>query len=72
MTGRDRDQSEWLTRKGLIDPKLKSGGWTVVPFDPIASAHIVEYPTDNGPAGYALASLDTRQTLCQAADFALV
>lgn len=61
MTGHDRDQSEWLTRKRLIDPKLRSWGWAVVPFDPIASAHkrgcnaIAEYPTDNGPADYALA-----------------
>jgi type I restriction enzyme R subunit len=61
MTGFDRDQSEWLTRKRLIDPKLKSWGWAVAPFNPINSAHkhgccaIVEYPTDNGPADYALA-----------------
>jgi type I restriction enzyme, R subunit len=61
MTGPDRDQSEWLTRKRLIDPKLKGCGWSVVPFDSITSVHkrgcwaIAEYPTDNGPADYALA-----------------
>jgi type I restriction enzyme, R subunit len=60
MTKPDLDQSEWLTRKRLIDPKLKGPGWPVVPFESIASAHkrgcyaIAEYPTDNGPADYAL------------------
>ena len=33
MTGHDRDQSERLTRARLIDPKLKSCGWSVVPFE---------------------------------------
>jgi hypothetical protein len=26
--------SEWLTRKRLIDPKLKAAGWNVGPFMP--------------------------------------
>ncbi len=52
--------SEWLTRKRLIDPRLKAVGWKVVPFssdldltnsEPLA---VEEYPTDNGPADYAL------------------
>jgi type I site-specific restriction endonuclease len=61
MTGQDRDQSERLTRKRLIDPELESCGWAVIPFDSMPSAHkrgcdaIAEYPTDNGPADYALA-----------------
>lgn len=52
--------SEWLTRRKLIDPKLVAAGWKVVTHD--ASRHlsefnhcaITEYPTDNGPADYAL------------------
>jgi type I restriction enzyme, R subunit len=52
--------SEWLTRKRLIDPKLKAAGWRVVPFSPgmSLSAHsgcaIEEFETTNGPADYAL------------------
>lgn len=52
--------SELLTRKRLIDPRLKAVGWNVVPFSSnldVASGvplAIEEYPTDNGPADYAL------------------
>src|SRR5215469_12669021 len=52
--------SEWLTRKRLIDSMLKAAGWKVVPFDaakPLASQNncaIEEYPTSAGPADYAL------------------
>jgi len=52
--------SEWLTRKRLVDPKLKAAGWKIVPFDPAAPLSsyercaIEEFPTDNGPADYAL------------------
>jgi len=52
--------SEWLTRKHLIDPKLKAAGWRVVPFDPEKSlgacdrSAIEQFPTENGPADYAL------------------
>jgi len=62
MRGHDPDQSEWLTRKQRIDPKLKDWGWSVIPFDLAASADpggcyaIAEYPTTNGPADYALVS----------------
>ena len=44
----------------LIDPKLKAAGWRVVPFDaavPLSRLDrcaIEEYPTENGPADYAL------------------
>jgi type I restriction enzyme, R subunit len=52
--------SEWLTRKRLIDGRLKAAGWHVVPFAPDAALSglhrtaIEEYPTANGPADYAL------------------
>src|SRR6187402_236741 len=56
------DQSEWLTRKVLIDPKLKSSGWTVIAHDSRRQDvtgdqyAIAEYPTANGPADYVLVS----------------
>src|SRR5215469_1801845 len=52
--------SEWLTRKRLIDSMLKAAGWKVVPFDvekPLDSQNncaVEEYPTSAGPADYAL------------------
>jgi type I restriction enzyme R subunit len=52
--------SEWLTRKRLIDGKLKATGWRVVPFAPgkplaaLDRCAIEEYETANGPADYAL------------------
>ncbi len=53
-------QSEWLTRKKLIDGKLKDAGWKVVAY--VATRQlkaydrcaIEEYPTETGPADYAL------------------
>lgn len=53
-------ESERQTRKKRIDPLLKSLGWSVEPFDPdrplrfYPNCAIEEYPTDNGPADYAL------------------
>ncbi len=53
-------ESEALTRKRRVDPRLKSAGWTIVHADAVddlsvLAAHAVEeYPTDNGPADYAL------------------
>src|SRR5207244_6653111 len=53
-------ESERHTRKKRIDPQLESLGWTVEPFDPTRplrfypNCAIEEYPTDNGPADYAL------------------
>ncbi len=53
-------ESESVTRRKRINPQLNAAGWTVVPFDeskPVADYDrhaIVEYPTDNGPADYAL------------------
>ena len=52
--------SEWITRKQLIDSMLKASGWKVVPLvpeKPLAAQHrcaIEEYPTSAGPADYAL------------------
>jgi type I restriction enzyme, R subunit len=52
--------SEWLTRKQLIDPKLKAAGWRVAPFIPTKpltaydDCAIEEFPTEDGPADYAL------------------
>src|SRR6266404_3848072 len=52
--------SEWLTRKKLIDSMLKASGWKVLPFDqgkPLTALQccaIEEYPTSAGPADYAL------------------
>ncbi len=59
MSAYSPKDSEWLTRKQLIDPKLKAAGWRIVPFDPakpLASysrCAVEEFPTDNGPADYA-------------------
>ena len=53
-------KSEFVTRKEIIDRRLKAAGWTVAPFDsakPLASYErcaIEEYPTESGPADYAL------------------
>lgn len=52
--------SEWLTRRKLVDPKLKTAGWKVVsyeaerPLNTYDRSAIIEYPTENGPADYAL------------------
>jgi type I restriction enzyme R subunit len=54
--------SEWLTRKKLIDSMLKASGWQVMPYSDGMSlaayknAAIEEYPTEAGPADYALCS----------------
>src|SRR5215472_16198276 len=64
MTGATPKTSEFLTRKQLIDQRLSDAGWRIVPqkaFDPAKPrtvynrCAIEEYPTDNGPADYALA-----------------
>lgn len=53
-------ETEKITRKKRIDPKLAAAGWSVVPHDPKKSLDrydvcaVEEYPTDNGPADYAL------------------
>src|SRR3954447_19927146 len=54
------EEREWQTRKRRIDTRLASLGWKVVPFDPARPLSnydfhaIEEYPTESGPADYAL------------------
>jgi type I restriction enzyme, R subunit len=55
-----RAESERITRKDRIDPKLSASGWSVVPFvsvEACASLHnaaVEEYETDLGPADYVV------------------
>lgn len=52
--------SEFLTRKQIVDQRLREAGWTIVKYYPDRSLNdsqhcaIEEYPTDAGPADYAL------------------
>jgi type I restriction enzyme R subunit len=52
--------SEYLTRKQIVDSKLRAAGWTITAFNPnrALSAYkncaIEEFPTESGPADYAL------------------
>jgi len=52
--------SEYLTRKRIVDSKLRAAGWSVSRFDagrPLSTydrCAVEEYPTENGPADYAL------------------
>jgi len=52
--------SERVTRKKKIDPLLRKSGWDIQPYTdstPLSSYHAValeEFPTNNGPADYAL------------------
>jgi len=56
------NESEWLTRKTRIDKQLRSLNppWVIIPFAKVTETTILlnhaveEYPTDNGPADYAL------------------
>ena len=60
MAKQTHDEPEWLTRKTRIDGKLRVLGWKIVghssAFEPPKAdcVAVVEYPTDNGPADYAL------------------
>lgn len=53
-------QSEYVTRKQLIDGALKRAGWKIASFEqgrPLSKYErcaIEEYPTENGPVDYAL------------------
>lgn len=53
-------ESEAITRRKRIDPKLKALGWVVVPYvegmdvSQLTNHAVEEYPTANGPADYAL------------------
>src|SRR5947209_4263264 len=54
-------RTERETRRERVDPRLAAAGWQVVPYQPGLSLGdgrrlaITEYPTDDGPADYALA-----------------
>lgn len=60
MSNSNLFESEKITRKRRIDPRLQLLGWTVMPYvlglDTSALTHhaVEEYPTSNGPADYAL------------------
>jgi type I restriction enzyme R subunit len=60
MNAPSPENSEWLTRKQLIDNKLKAAGWAVVPFTSgkaitaYERCAVEELQTANGPADYAL------------------
>jgi type I restriction enzyme R subunit len=63
MTGPSPKNSEFLTRKEFIDRRITDAGWRIVrtnefdadkPLTAYARCAIEEYPTDNGPADYAL------------------
>lgn len=53
-------ESEAITRRKRIDPKLKALGWIIVPYvegmdvSQLTNHAVEEYPTANGPADYAL------------------
>src|SRR5438552_3306355 len=53
-------EKEWQTRQQRIDRRLAEQGWTIVPYRAGAKAGfyrrhaVTEYPTDAGPADYAL------------------
>ncbi len=53
-------ESEHLTRRQRIDPRVKRAGWSrIVPFQPdlapaaLSATAVEEYETTNGPADYA-------------------
>jgi type I restriction enzyme, R subunit len=54
------EESERKTRRERIDPELTWAGWQIVDFDPrkpltaYDKCAVREYPTENGPADYAL------------------
>ncbi len=60
MTPQDASEREWQTRKRLIDPKLEAHGWKVARFregavlEEYERQAVAEFPTDTGPADYAL------------------
>jgi type I restriction enzyme R subunit len=60
MPKASRGESEYLTRKQIVDSKLRAAGWTIAPFNPnraliaYKNCAIEEFPTESGPADYAL------------------
>jgi len=53
-------ESEWQTRKRRIDTRLRALGWKIMPHklgmdtSKLDAVALEEYPTENGPADYAL------------------
>jgi len=53
-------ESERVTRKKRIDPQIKAAGWSIAPYQAgmdltrFNKCALEEFPTDNGPADYAL------------------
>lgn len=59
MTLRTAADSEWVTRKQLVDKELRAAGWRVTrhrdaPLTAFECCAVEEFPTENGPADYAL------------------
>lgn len=56
----ERNEPEWKTRQLRVDKHLESAGWEIVPKQGVRPAHffrhhaLEEFPTENGPADYAL------------------
>jgi len=77
MSAASPQNSEWLTRKKLIDARLRSAGWRVVPFasdTPLTKLNrcaIEEYPTDHGPADDAICAAGQILGIVEAKKFSL-
>ena len=60
----EASELEWQTRQRRVDPLIEAAGWKVTRFDPerkltdCEDQAIKEYPTEAGPADYALVSGD--------------
>src|SRR5262249_17882712 len=60
MSKLSNEESEYVTRRQRIDPKLEAQGWKIVSFDPntplsgYAHHAVTEFPSAAGPADYAL------------------
>jgi type I restriction enzyme, R subunit len=56
----ERDEPEWKTRQLRVDKRLEAAGWEIVRTQAIRPARffahhaLEEFPTENGPADYAL------------------
>jgi type I restriction enzyme R subunit len=55
-----REESEKVTRKKRVDPMLKAAGWSIILYQAgmdlsrFSKFALEEFPTENGPADYAL------------------
>ncbi len=77
MTTASHEESEYRTRQKRINPMLQAQGWDIVPFDqarPLGCyGHhaLTEFPTDNGPADYALVAAGQLLGIVEAKKLAL-